>query len=120
MRSNTVQILALALGLTAVLLLTFTRNDLLATWKATIPPDAHNRFIVNIQPEQRAPVAELFAAGGVGAPVLFPMIRGRLVAVNGEAVKADDYKDNVRRMVEREFNLSYMAQMPSSNLFALF
>jgi putative ABC transport system permease protein len=114
-RSNTVQILALALGLTAVLLLTFTRNDLLATWKSTIPPDAPNRFIVNIQPEQRTPLQELFRNGGVGDPVLFPMIRGRLVAVNGQPVNVDDYKDNVRRMVEREFNLSYMTQMPESN-----
>jgi putative ABC transport system permease protein len=114
-RSNTVQVLALSLGLTAVLLLTFTRNDLLATWKATIPPDAHNRFIVNIQPEQRAPLQDLFRNGGVAEPVQYPMIRGRLVAVNGQPVNVDDYKDNVRRMVEREFNLSYMATMPDSN-----
>ena len=114
-RSNTVQVLALSLGLTAVLLLTFTRNDLLATWKSTIPPEAHNRFIVNIQPEQRVPLQDLFRHGGVAEPVQYPMIRGRLVAVNAQPVKADDYQDNVRRMVEREFNLSYMTTMPDSN-----
>ena len=59
--TNTVQVLALALGLTAILLLSFTRGDLLATWKARIPADAPNRFIVNIQPEQRALLLEFSA-----------------------------------------------------------
>src|SRR5262245_39756759 len=76
-RTNTVQIVALSLGLTAILLLTFTRADLLATWRSKTPPDAPNRFIVNIQPEQREPVAAFFAEQRVAAPTLFPMVRGR-------------------------------------------
>jgi len=114
-RSNTVQALALALGLTAVLLLGFTRNDLLDTWRGSVPPDAPNRFIINIQPEQRVPLAELFAAEGLPAPVQYPMVRGRLTQVNGVPVNVDDFRDNARRMVEREFNLSYMPAIPAGN-----
>jgi putative ABC transport system permease protein len=117
-RTNTVQILALALGLTAVLLLTFTREDLLATWRATVPPDAPNRFIVNIQPEQRAPLLDLFAASGLARPQVYPMIRGRLTAVNGNPVKPGDYEDRDRRMVEREFNISHMSEFPPGNSVA--
>jgi putative ABC transport system permease protein len=115
MRSNVVQALALALGLTAVLLLSFTRQDLLATWKSTVPPDAPNRFVINIQPEQRDALAGLFRAEGLAAPVQYPMIRGRITQVNGQPVNVEDYRDNARRMVEREFNLSYMRDLPPAN-----
>src|SRR5262249_56463922 len=90
-RPNTVQIIALSLGLPAIRLPTFTRADLLQTWRAKLPPDAPNRFIVNIQPEQREPVAGFFAEQGVAAPTLYPMVRGRYVALNGKPVDADSF-----------------------------
>ncbi len=114
-RTNTVQIMALALGLTAVLLLSFTRGDLLATWQATVPPDAPNRFIVNIQPEQKQPLLDLFNANALTPPPVHPMIRGRLMSLNGSPIKADDFAERDRRMAEREFNLSSMAALPDAN-----
>ena len=114
-RANTVQILALGLGLTAILLLTFTRDDLLATWKAKLPADAPNRFIVNIQPEQKAPLVGLFRDMGLAEPQVFPMVRGRYVAKNGVPVDAGQFDERSRRMVEREFNLSFMEAMPGHN-----
>ena len=53
-RGNAVQVASLALGLTAVLLLTFTRNDLVEAWRRSAPPDAPNRFLVGVQPDQLA------------------------------------------------------------------
>ena len=114
-RTNTVQILALSLGLTAILLLTFTREDLLATWRAKLPADAPNRFVVNIQPEQRESLLGFFSAEGVGAPEVYPMVRGRYVARNGAALDVDQFEDRSRRLVEREFNLSYMDALPQHN-----
>jgi putative ABC transport system permease protein len=114
-RSNTVQIVALSLGLAAILLLTFTRGDLLDTWRAKTPPDAPNRFIVNIQPDQRAPLERFFAENGVAAPTTYPMVRGRYLALNGAPVDVDAYADRERRLVEREFNLSFMAERPGHN-----
>jgi putative ABC transport system permease protein len=114
-RTNTVQILALSLGLTAILLLSFTRGDLLATWRAKTPPDAPNRFIVNIQPEQVAPLAALFAESRIPTPVTYPMVRGRFVALNDAPVDADAFKERERRLVEREFNLSFMTALPAHN-----
>lgn len=115
-RSSSVQILALALGLTAVLLLTFTREDLLSTWKASVPPDAPNRFIINIQPEQREPLLEVFRAEKLAPPTIYPMIRGRLMSRNGQAINVDELEDvRARRQAEREFNLSYMDTMQPNN-----
>jgi len=114
-RANTVQILALSLGLTAILLLSFTRGDLLDTWRAKTPPDAPNRFIVNIQPEQREPLAALFAESRIATPTTYAMVRGRYVALNGAPVDVDAFKDRERRLVEREFNLSFMSALPAHN-----
>lgn len=118
-RGNAVQVASLALGLTAVLLLTFTRNDLVDAWRRSAPPDAPNRFLLGVQPEQVAEVRAFLAARGVGAPELEPMVRGRLVAVNGRPVSADDFEEaRAKRLVEREFNLSYAEALPGHNQIA--
>jgi putative ABC transport system permease protein len=114
-KTNTVQILALSLGLTAILLLTFTREDLLATWRAKTPPDAPNRFIVNIQPDQREPLKRFFAEEGSPAPQIYSMTRGRYIALNGKPIDTAHFEDRSRRLVEREFNLSFMREQPAHN-----
>jgi putative ABC transport system permease protein len=115
-RGNAVQVASLALGLTAVLLLTFTRNDLVDAWRRTAPPDAPNRFLMGVQRDQVEPIDRFFTAQGIKAPELFPMVRGRFVAIDGKPVVESDYKEErARRLVEREFNLSYMAEPPAHN-----
>jgi putative ABC transport system permease protein len=118
-RANTVQIVALAVGLTAILLLTLIRSDLLDTWKKRLPPDAPDRFLVNIQPEQRQALTEFLGGIGVQRPESFPMVRARLVAINGRQVGAADYADErARRQIEREFNLTYLSTLPPENKIA--
>jgi putative ABC transport system permease protein len=115
-RGNAVQVAALALGLTAVLLLSFTRNDLVDAWRRSAPPDAPNRFLVGVQPDQLDAVAAFFKEKRIAVPELYPMVRGRLVAVNGRQVTEADYaEERAKRLVEREFNLSYMTELPSHN-----
>ena len=116
MRATVVQAVALGLGLTALLLLTVGSGDLLDSWKAKVPTDAPNRFLINIQPAQRQALGEFLAARGVASPLLEPMVRGRLVAHNGRPLRPDDYADErAQRLVEREFNLSWSATLPAGN-----
>ena len=111
-----VQVVSLSLGLMALLLLTVVRGDLMGAWRSATPADAPNRFIINIQPDQTAALAQRLAGARVGDAVLYPMIRGRLTAVNGVPVTAATYPaEDARRLAEREFNLSSMKQMQSSN-----
>jgi putative ABC transport system permease protein len=111
-----VQAVALALGLTALLLLTVARGDLLDNWQKRVPADAPNRFAVNIQPDQRAAIADFFKVRGLSAPELEPMVRGRLVQVNDKAVGPESYADDrAQRLVDREFNLSWSAALPAGN-----
>jgi putative ABC transport system permease protein len=113
--ASVVQIVALALGFMALLLLTVTRNDLLDAWRRAVPPEAPNRFVVNIQPEQLAGVRRAFAEHAVGAEFA-PMVRGRLARVNGAEVGPASYEDErARRLIDREFNLSYRMDLPQGN-----
>lgn len=116
MKGSVIQATALGLGMTALLLLTLIRADLLENWRAMTPPDAPNRFIINIQPDQREDLARFFTDQGLVAPDILPMIRGRLVAINGRPIEPQDYEDErTRRLAEREFNLSYGATLPAGN-----
>ncbi|MGJ9418219.1 ABC transporter permease [Massilia sp. CMS3.1] len=111
-----VQVVSLALGLMALLLLTVVRGDLVAAWQRATPENAPNRFVINVLPEQQIDVTRRIAAAGVDKPVLYPMIRGRLTAVNGKAITSGTYTaDDARRLANREFNLSTMAQAPEGN-----
>ena len=110
------QVSALAVGLLALVLLVLLRTDLVASWRAATPVDAPNRFVINIQPEQSAAFQQTLAAAGVKNYDWFPMIRGRLVAINDKAVAPDSFVDQrAKRLVEREFNLSHDAKLPSHN-----
>lgn len=115
-RSAAVQVVALSLGGMALLVLTLVRADLLEAWQGKLPPDTPNRFVVNIQYDQVQPVRDFFARQSLPSPELQPMVRGRLVAINERAVSGDSYPDpRARGLVEREFNLSYMEQLPGWN-----
>jgi putative ABC transport system permease protein len=110
------QVVALGLGLTALLLLTLVRGDLLRSWQTSLPMDAPNRFIINIQPDQVPALRAFFSARGMAEPSMSPMVRGRLVAVNGRAINSVDFPDDrAKRLVEREFNLSWAERMASDN-----
>src|SRR5688572_19508286 len=88
------QVIALGIGMMALLVLTLVRHDLLEAWRTSLPPDAPNRFIVNIQPDQVEPLRAFFKEKGVRQPpALFPMVRGRLIQINERRVSSADYPD---------------------------
>jgi putative ABC transport system permease protein len=100
----------------ALLLLTVVRGDLIGAWRASTPADAPNRFVINIQSDQRAAIVRQLTANGIAPPRLYPMIRGRLIAINDAPVTAATYQDErAQRLVNREFNLSTIAELPSQN-----
>lgn len=111
------QVVALSLGLMALLLLTVVRSDLLESWKHTAPAGAPNQVVYNILPEQHAAVSARLAP--FGKPVLHPLIKGRLTAINGRPVDAAAFQDErAARMVERELDISSAAVLPPSNTLA--
>ena len=111
-----VQVSSLAVGLLALILLVLLRTDLVSAWQQATPADAPNRFVINIQPDQEAAFQGALARAGVQHYDWYPMIRARLVTVNGKAVTPQDFaEERARRLVDREFNVSYSAQLPHNN-----
>ena len=110
------QVSALAVGLLALVLLVLLRTDLISSWRQATPPDAPNRFVINLQPEQAEPFKQSLASAGITRYDWYPMIRGRLVAINGKAVTAQSFvAERANRLVDREFNLSHSAVAPEHN-----
>ncbi len=114
--ASTLTIAACSIGVMAILLLAFVRDDLLQAWNAKLPSGAPNRYLVNIQPEQVEPLQQFFAQRAQAQPSLYPVVRARLSAINGETVSAQAYADpRQQRLVEREFNLSWGQHLRADN-----
>ena len=111
-----VQVSALSVGLLALVLLVLLRTDLISSWRKATPPDAPNRFVINVMPEQSDAFQQMLKGAGVARYDWYPMIRGRLVAINGRTATPDDYTDDrAKRLLDREFNVSFNATLPLKN-----
>jgi putative ABC transport system permease protein len=113
---SSLQIGALALGVMALLLLTIVRGDLMRNWRASLPADAPNAFLINVLPDQVDGVTAMLKRELSVDALLRPMVRGRLVAVNGAPFEPARLADErARRLGEREFNLSWADTLPRGN-----
>lgn len=115
--NSVVQIIALSLGIMALLVLTLVQGDLLDGWRNKLPADAPNRFVVGIQSNQAIEVQAFAQKNGLADFTLYPMVRGRLESINGAAIRGANYAEvRTKRLVEREFNLSYANNARPDNI----
>ncbi len=113
---SVVQIVAFGLGLMVLLLLAVVRGDLLQDWRRTLPDNVPNNFLINIKPDERAPLLAYLQDRHLGTPPLYPMVRARIVGVNG--VSAQNLRglgDRGKGFIEREQNLTWSDALPSDN-----
>ncbi|MBB3185824.1 putative ABC transport system permease protein [Halomonas fontilapidosi] len=110
------QLLAFSVTFFAVAMIALVRGDLLTTWQAQLPADTPNHFAINIQPQERDAFASALTGAADARSALYPMVRGRLTAINGEvpqeAVPAESRGDNALR---RELNLTWRETLPEGN-----
>ncbi len=115
-RSSVTQVVAFGLGIMVLLLLTLVRSDLLETWQQRLPPEAPNYFLINVQADQVNALNDFLARENIEGSGLYPMVRGRLMAIDGRPVSAADYDSpRAQRLMEREFNLSWAAELQEDN-----
>jgi putative ABC transport system permease protein len=115
-RLSMAQMIAFGLGLTVIILLSIVKSDLMDSWQASLPIDAPNRFVINLQADQLNSFTTFFSQQALSKPIVYPMVKGRLVAINQREVSADDYSDErAKRLISREFNLSWAAKMQTDN-----
>jgi len=115
-RESIVQVVAFGLGLMVLLLLAVVRKDLLDDWRASLPQDTPNYFMVNIPTTETDAFVRFVGERGLPPPNLFPMIRARLTGVNGRPVDELTLEtDRGRAFAEREQNLSWAEELQLDN-----
>jgi putative ABC transport system permease protein len=113
---SVVQIVAFGLGLMVLLVLSVVRNDILNDWSRSLPEDAPNYFLLNIEPDDWDGIAALFESELGNVPEFLPLIRGRMSAINGVQIEDIQFAERqAQRFVNRESNLTWTAKLPDSN-----
>ncbi|TNF80815.1 MAG: FtsX-like permease family protein [Gammaproteobacteria bacterium] len=118
-KENTAQILIFGLAIMLLLILLLLRTALLDEWRDQVPENAPNHFALNIAPHDVEEIGTLLEANSREQGGLFPMIRGRITAVNGidakewEAEHRSEMEDGPRLSSGR--NLTWAADMPDDN-----
>ncbi len=100
----------------ALVLLAVVRGDLFQAWEETVPANAPNLFLVNIQADQVDGVRELLAGNDAPAERFYPIFRGRLVRIDDRAVAEADFdSETARHRVNHDFNLTEDGELPAGN-----
>ncbi len=115
-RASMAQLLAFGLGIMVMLLLNIVRNDLVDQWQSSLPPDAPNYFVINVQKHQLADTRRFFRENKIAPPSLYPMVRARLTGINNIPIDLSSLSDpRARRLLQREQNLSWRREMQTDN-----
>ncbi|MFV0275789.1 MAG: ABC transporter permease, partial [Parahaliea sp.] len=111
--ANALQVVIFAMAIMLLLVLVIVRTSLLREWQAQLPVDAPNHFMLNIAPDEVQAVEQLLRASDVSAEALYPMIRGRVMAVNGEDLPAPGEAGDERH--QRGANFTWSDALPLGN-----
>lgn len=111
---TTLQITALALGLSLITVLSVLRTDLLQRWQQQLPVGTPNQFVYGLPPFDMAQLKQQLEQNQWSSTPLYPNIRGRLLAKNGQPFAAELVKQN--NSLRRELNLTQAAVYPKDNL----
>src|SRR6185312_678575 len=113
---SVVQATALALGLTALLLLSVVAPALLDGWRKELPADTPNWFALNLQDEQRAGFTQALARIGADQLNMMPLAVGKLVAIDGKPIDQLHFADpRAKDWADRQSRLSWANALPPAN-----
>jgi putative ABC transport system permease protein len=112
---SVVQLVAFGTGIMVLLLLSILRTDLNSDWRRTLPQNLPNYFFINIPPQERAEFVSFLEAQGARTTRVLPMIRGRLIAINGRAVEKTHSPHGEDNFATREQNLTWAAELAPDN-----
>lgn len=111
--ANAMQVVIFAMAIMLLLNLVLVRTSLIDEWQTQLPEGAPNHFMINIGPEDVQPVDQMLRRAGVNSEALYPMIRGRVMAVAGEALPSSSEEPEGRR--QRETNFTWSETVPPGN-----
>lgn len=111
--ANALQVVIFAMAIMLLLVLVLVRTSLIDAWQTQLPENTPNHFALNIAPEDVQGIEQLLRSEEVPGAPLYPMIRGRILSVNGEDLPQTDDREEGRR--QREANLTWSDTLPADN-----
>jgi len=108
-----VQLVGFSTTLMLLLVVTGMRTNLIAEWEAQLPDDTPTHFLFNVASDEVAPVKALLEQQAVTTTPWYPMVRGRLVAINGEAISRERMAKSDG--LSREVNFTQATDLPTEN-----
>jgi putative ABC transport system permease protein len=115
-RESVVQIVAFGLGMMVLLLLTTVRTDLMTTWRQSLPQNAPNQFLINIQPQEIESMQKFLRDRHIDPPNFVPLVRARMTTINGQDVTQMTFEDpQGESWARRDANLSWTDSLQPDN-----
>ncbi|MFV8817438.1 ABC transporter permease [Haliea sp. E17] len=112
--ANALQVVVFGMAIMLVLVLVLVRTSLLEEWRMQLPADAPNHFAINIAADEQAAFGAMLDQRQIPSQPLFPMVRGRVMSINGVALpSADEVAEGEAH--QRESNLTWSATLPEGN-----
>jgi putative ABC transport system permease protein len=111
--ANILQVVIFSMAIMLLLILILVRTSLIEEWQMQLPEGTPNHFLVNVAPYEVDQVRQALEDEGILSQPLFPMVRGRMIRINDEALGRSDDPSVGRR--ERETNLTWSREIPSGN-----
>lgn len=94
-------------------------QNLLSTWQTDLPPDTPNVFVINLLPQDKAVFSTQLADANIAQPDLYPIVRGRLTAINGSLFQQAATKESDTRAqsnaLQRDLNFTFRSSPPTTN-----
>lgn len=110
------QLATFTLTFTALLLVARSGQQLLDTWQMRFPEDRPDHFAIDIQPQEQSSFLQALNEAGIEHSDLYPIVRGRLSEINGEAASsAVPSAQRESNTLRREWNLTWSTGLPSHN-----
>ncbi len=118
-RSSVTQIMAFTITLVAMLVILTVRTSLLDDWQKQLPDNAPNHFALNIFPDQIPDFTAELKQQNIQTSQFYPVVRGRLIKINGIAVQKIVSKDSQgERATHRDLSLTWAEKIPETNTLA--
>jgi len=115
-RESVVQVVAFGLGLMVLLLLSTVRTELMETWRQSLPENAPNQFLINIQPHEVEAMAAFLEQSELAVPRFVPLVRARMTTINGQDVTQMTFEDpQGESWARRDANLSWTDRLQPDN-----
>ena len=116
-RMASLQIIAIAITFFSLALIQTLRDDLVFSWQSKVPENAPNFFAINLLEEDRSAFLAELHQNNISHSPLYPIVRGRLSAINGEPVREYVSKEEVKKdeSLNRDLSLSWGFELPPDN-----